>query len=88
MWIPKEDENAKYFHHFVNHRKNVNTTWKMLRYYGVEVRVFVDLGFLELKHIHREDNKVSIIEVVKMISYLLGFWSTRKLESFRITIKI
>ena len=88
MWIPKEDENAKYFLHFANHRKNVNATWKMLRYYGVEVRVFVDLGFLELKHIHREDNKVSIIEVIKMISYLLGLWSTRKLESFRINIKI
>ena len=88
MGIPKEDENAKYFHHFVNRRKKVNTTWKMLRYYVVEVRVFVDLGFLELKHIHREDNKVSIIEIVKSISYLLGLWSTRKLESFRITIKI
>ena len=88
MWIPKDDENTKYFHHFANHRKNVNATWKMLRYYGVEVRVFVDLGFLELKHIHREDNKVFIIEVVKMISYLLGLWSTRKLESFRITIEI
>ena len=72
----------------MNHRKNVNTTWNMLRYHGVEVIVFVDLGFLELKHIHREDNKVSIIEVIKTISYLLGLWSTRKLESFRITIKI
>ena len=51
----------------------------MLRYNGVEVRVFVDLGFLELKHIHREDNKVSIIEVIEMNSYLLGLWSTRKL---------
>ena len=60
----------------------------MLRYLGVEVRVFFDLGFFKLKHIHREDNKVYIIEVIKMVSYLLGIWSTRKLESFRINIKI
>jgi hypothetical protein len=40
LWLQVGDNNTKFFHHFSNHRRNLNTIWEIKNEEGVKVNSF------------------------------------------------
>eukprot|EP01018_Ginkgo_biloba_P022058 Gb_03022 [translate_table: standard] len=76
LLLSKGDENSKVFHQHANHRKNVNTIWKINREDRVEVTNFEDLARAGVSHfgkIFKAEERVSIAEVVRLTSFFPSF---------------
>jgi hypothetical protein len=61
-----------------------NTIWRMQNGEGEEANNFEDLGKLELEHfgdVYKEDSKATIVEVVKMTTFLPRFVNDMSNES-------
>ena len=62
LWLAKEDENTKYFHHYVNHRKNSKSIWNKENDQGVEVKCFEDIANISISYfdkIFKEESQSS-----------------------------
>ena len=74
--LSKSGGNSKFFHPFANHKKNVNTIWKIARVDGQEVKIFDDIAKQSVEHfenIFKEEGTASIAKEVKMTSIFPSF---------------
>ena len=63
------DENSKFFHHYVNHRNNINSSWKIAEELGEEFEHFEYISKIGINHfedLFMEEGSVPIAEIVKI----------------------
>ena len=71
IWVQCGDDNTKYFHYFINHRKHVNSIQNMQNEDGVYGFGFEYLSLTRVRHLStlfKEDDNASIAQTMKYVS--------------------
>jgi hypothetical protein len=71
IWIKQRDNNSKFFHQYVNYRKNVNTIWEIEKSDGTMVHSFKDKAEEGARHFFNQFQKpvgCLIQEILEVIS--------------------
>ena len=69
IWLTCGDENTSFFHKYANHRKNVNSIWKIVDDGGNLVEGFDSLAGAGVNHfetLFQEDKNIHLPDIMKV----------------------
>jgi hypothetical protein len=75
IWLQAGDKSRKFFHHFANNRKTVNTIWGIDRMDRTRANSFSELfeGVHHFNSLYKVETKASIDVILKVTSYFPRF---------------